>query len=397
MVRRDKAKFRRTESSTTASVPYSALSPYQPHDKFVKCAFNNKEIAIDFFAAHLDLNPEELTDFFLGPTEFQRAHLSKQVGDVMYQGNIEEQTYYIEIEHQSRDDKKMPIRTLRYHMALVNMHIEQGGNEIPITIILCLYHDPNKNKKWESEIILDSCFINEKHANRSFLGGGINPFKLIDLTIVSDEEISEHGKASIVEWALRDAYLPGDEYLRQMAKRIDQQSYLGLEDSFKDALIEYMAYVCKGSESLHNVMEVVNKLINLIPGLPEEEKARMETIGERFREQLVHERQEGIQQGMQQGKLEELKSLLKLIQSESYDSEKLSHILIDEINRISANMSESTPSSQVQEAAPGLDRLTQGIVSTAKQEAGGAIGSTSPRGRHELGELTQTPDRRKRT
>jgi hypothetical protein len=71
--------------------------------------------------------------------------------------------------------------------------------------------------------------------------------------------------------------------------------------------------------------------------------------------------------------------------------------LIDEIAKISENMPESTPSSQVQEAAPSLDRLTQGMVSTAKQEAGGTVGSTSHRDSHELGELAQTPDRRKRT
>jgi hypothetical protein len=120
----------------------------------------------------------------------------------------------------------------------------------------------------------------------------------------------------------------------------------------------------------------------------------METVGERLLHEFEQTRGAVLRQ---EGKLEELKSLLKLIQSESYDSEKLSHILIDEINRISANMPESTPSSQVQEAAPSIDQLTQGMVSTAKQEAGGAIGSTSPRGSHELGELTQTPDRRKRT
>jgi hypothetical protein len=301
MVRRDKAKFRRTESSTTASVPYSALSPYQPHDKFVKCAFNNKEIAMDFFAAHLDLNPKELADFSPGGTEYQKAYQAKQLSDVIYRGEIGGQVYYIDIEHQSRDDDTMPLRTYKYHKSLVDLHFEQGGKGLPVTIFLCLYHDPTANKSWTSNIKLDSCFINEKHANRSFLCG-INPFKLIDLTIVSDEEISEHGKASILEWALRDAYLPGDEYLQRMAERIDQQGYLSLGDSFKDALIEYIAYVCKGSESLHNVMEVVNKLINLTPGLPEQEKARMETVGEK----LLHEfeqtrgailRQEGRQEG----------------------------------------------------------------------------------------------------
>lgn len=110
--------------------------PTTPHDKFVKCAFTNHKIAIDFFVAHLGqqtgLSKEELSGFYLSNSEYQRAFKTKLCSDIVYRGEIEGQDYYITLEHQSSPDKTMLFRLLEYTGSLIREHSEQEHKGMPV-------------------------------------------------------------------------------------------------------------------------------------------------------------------------------------------------------------------------------------------------------------------------
>lgn len=124
-----KAKIESNPSSdaSTQSVDESMLCSdeetpekhYQPHDKFVKRAFEDIEIAQDFFALYLkdpegeqedkdlELKPEDFANFEPSPAEHMRSWQTKIISDVIYHGTIRGQHYYINLEHQSSHDKTM--------------------------------------------------------------------------------------------------------------------------------------------------------------------------------------------------------------------------------------------------------------------------------------------------
>ena len=385
---------------------------YQPHDKLAKCAFLNKAIADDFFDAHLEfyenLSKEERASFLPGNNEYQKAYQDKGLSDVIYRGAIGGQVYYIDIEHQSRDDKTMPLRTYMYHHSLVDLHIEQGGKGLPVTRFICLYHNPNNNTPWVSNRTLDSCFI-EGHASHSFLGGGIESFKLIDLTSMKDDVIKKHGKAALLMFALRDAHkrktVEGRrEYFNSMVeyinKYVNKHKYISYGENyvkhgtlFRDALIEYMAYICKGSNTLDNIKEIVRELFRQIPNLKTEEIESMNTIEDRlskdFKETIGKEL---IEQGMRKRD----QQIAQMIQHLVQDGVKFETIkasapeLVDEVlAQVSPDKTGSSLSSQSLQGPANAELLRQSMSGIPEPATSGST-NIADASEPELGRVTQS-------
>lgn len=170
----------------------------QIHDSFFKRSLMHKEIAVDFFKAHI---PKYLQKHI----EYSNLHLTnksfvsekhKQIhSDIVYQCKIDGQAgyLYLLLEHQSTDDKLMAFRQLQYTMALMEEHLNQGNKQLPIIIPMCLYHGKKSPYPYSTDIM--DCFESVQLAQKLMF----KPFHLIDLTIMTDEEIEKHGLSSLME------------------------------------------------------------------------------------------------------------------------------------------------------------------------------------------------------
>lgn len=267
-----------------------------PHDKFAKCALKNRAIAIDFLAAHwseIGLGKQELSTIALTNNEHQAPNKSKRQSDVVYRGRIDSQDYVWPIEHQSTVEN-MLLRLLEYDLAYMHEHVEQGRQGMPVVLPLCLYH--NASPGYQYPTTLSDYFVGEPHSSRSWLRYG---FKLVDLTVMADEEISTHGHAAILEWMLRDAFIPGEEFLERVKQHLIHPCYAAMGthfERFKDALYEYIIDVYKGKKTPD---EVIDELSQVLP----QERDIMLSAGQQLR-------QEGRQEGMQQERQAIAKNLL---------------------------------------------------------------------------------------
>lgn len=171
---------------------------YHSHDRFFKRSLKEKKIALDFLKAHLpsdiycsiDINSLQLTEKSFVVPELKEIH-----SDIIYKCQINQKSAYLFflLEHQSTADELMAFRMLHYVVSLSNDHLLQGFKKLPIILPLCIYH--GAESPYPYSIDLYDCFEDVEFAQKI----AFKPFKLIDLTILSDEEIQQHGLAGLME------------------------------------------------------------------------------------------------------------------------------------------------------------------------------------------------------
>ncbi len=123
------------------------------------------------------------------------------------------------------------------------------------------------------------------------------PFTLIDLTVLSDEEIKEHGLAALMEALLKHSRdkkfltilrrLLKDEFIQSVVRQIGDRGY------FKD-MLAYIANKVQAEEP-----EEAYQLIEELAGSFPEDREAVMTLADLLREEG---RQAGIQKGMEKGR-----------------------------------------------------------------------------------------------
>ncbi|WP_339058492.1 Rpn family recombination-promoting nuclease/putative transposase [Candidatus Regiella endosymbiont of Tuberolachnus salignus] len=229
---------------------------------------------------------------------------------------------YLAAEHQSSDDEMMAFRILCYVVELMNNHLKQGHKKLPIVLPLVLYHGekspyPYSTKIWD-------CFENPELAKAIAL----KPFQLIDLTVMSDEEINQHGLASVMEilfkhYRQRQSPFSWLGALLSKGKIYTQVS----PDYFKDVL-RYFIEIC-GKANETGTDELDKALALWVQSVPEQAQEDVMTFAQQL-EKRGEER--GKQQGMQQGRQERNVEIAKQLLASNVDRSviKMSTGLSDE-------------------------------------------------------------------
>jgi len=197
------------------------VSIHHPHDSFFKVAMKNKRVAIDFLQAHLpaklfsqiDIETLKVTDKSYVSPKLKHIH-----SDIVYSSKIAGQAGYIIIiiEHESTSREKfMPFRKLQYSVGAMDDHLSQGHDKLPIILNLCLYH--GKKSPYPHSTDLFELFENPEMA-REYM---FKNFKLIDLTVMSEEEIQQHGLATLMETLFK--HCRDKDLLRVIRQLIEQE------------------------------------------------------------------------------------------------------------------------------------------------------------------------------
>jgi predicted transposase/invertase (TIGR01784 family) len=273
---------------------------HQIHDKFFKNSLKEKKIAIDFLKAYLspsvyekiDINSLQLTEKSFVIPELREIH-----SDIIYKCCINEKSAYLFflIEHESTTkDELMAFRMLHYMVSLSYNHLRQGHKKLPIILPLCLYHGEDTPYPHSTELY--DCFDDPELAREL----AFKPFKLIDLTVLSDEEISQHGLAALLEMLFK--HHRSKQFLSIMRQLI--QSNL-IQDVIRQLDIAYLTdmlnYIVNTGQDETDPQAAQHLIHELIQVFPQEREVIMT-----FAQQLKQEgRQKGLQEGIRQGRRQE--------------------------------------------------------------------------------------------
>ncbi len=262
-----------------------------PHDKVFKAFLTVPQTARDFldiylperFKSQCDLSTLELQSESLIEEEL-RTHYS----DVLYSlKTVSGEGYiYCLIEHQSSPDKNMAFRLMHYAIKVMLRHLEsEKGKLLPLVVPMLFYH--GKTSPYPYSMNWLDHFQESAQARQLYN----QPFPLIDITVVPDEEIMNHKGVALLELVQKHIRM------RDIMELVDELVTLLLKSYTTEkqakSLLEYLVQVGE-TESVTTLLDTLSSQV------PKHEGTIM-TIAEQLRRQGV---ERGIQQGLLQGRQE---------------------------------------------------------------------------------------------
>ena len=275
----------------------------KPHDALFRSMMQDPQVARDFFEATLpeDLKKSvDLSTLTLQKDTFVGDDLKEQLADLVFQVKIEEEIGYFQllVEHQSTPRWDMPLRLMKYMLAIQEHHIKHHKTQIlPFVFPLLLYAG---EQKYSYTMDFFKLFGKNEHRARDVFH---KPFQLVDLTQMPEEQMD------LYKWFGPMAFL---------MKEIRHLDTLSLTKKFLVKAAEFeiidsqwyikstIKYIFEAGH-VENPTELIQLLSNKLTSVSEED---IMTIADHFRK-------EGMQQGMQQGASEKSRQIaLGMLQEE---------------------------------------------------------------------------------
>lgn len=270
-----------------------------PHDKFFKETFSNVEVAKDFINNYLPSNIASIIDVnTLEPQKdsFINEDLEEVFSDMLFKAEINHKTGYVYFlfEHKSYSCKNVAFQLLRYMIEIWEAKIKKEKTyELPIIIPLVVYHG---EKEWKVKTELGEMITGYDELSQDVKRYIPNyEYLIYDLSKYTDEEIKGEAQLRILLSIFRDIFTKDREKLIESIERAAH--YLDELDDRKTG-IEYfetfMKYIMNAGQKLKktDIAEIIKKIENTYP----EGSDIVMTLAEILRK-------EGIQEGIQEGKL----------------------------------------------------------------------------------------------
>ncbi len=296
------------------------------HDSFVKRCLSNIDVAKDLLKVYLKPDTVQKINWDtlrITNKSFVKPDLNQHHSDVVYKCklvNDKDAYLYALIEHQSTPDPMMAFRLLQYNVSLMEQHLQQGHKQLPIIINLCIYAGDQSPYPYSRSIY--DCFELPDLAKEKMF----QPFQLADLTVLSEEELRQHGQADLLELLLKQGAMR--DFLNWIKANKSLMVKL-LEPFYEYSGIMYIL----GSDEKNDPRKVLEAIIE---ALPDKEDIIM-NAAQRLREEGMQQgMQQGIQQGIQENKLATAKNMLK----KSFDLsiiQEVTGLNIEQIKKLSKN------------------------------------------------------------
>ncbi|WP_334470834.1 Rpn family recombination-promoting nuclease/putative transposase [Arsenophonus sp. PmNCSU2021_1] len=169
-----------------------------PHDAVFKQFLSEKETAKDFFDIWLPDEIKALCDLDSLKVEsgsFIDSEMKNYQNDILYSVSTTKGSGYIYvlIKHQSTPDKLIAWRLMRYSLAAMQKHLEQGNKQLPLVFPILFYCGEQSPHPYSTNWL--DCFHDRKLAEHIYT----NPFKLADVTTLDDGEIMQHKQIALLE------------------------------------------------------------------------------------------------------------------------------------------------------------------------------------------------------
>ncbi|HIF4013603.1 TPA: Rpn family recombination-promoting nuclease/putative transposase [Yersinia enterocolitica] len=279
-----------------------------PHDALFKQFLTHPETARDFLDVHLPPALRQVCDLNtlrLESGSFIEEDLRAYYSDVLYSLKAGKGDGYIYalIEHQSSPDRHMGFRLMRYAIAAMQRHLDAGNNKLPLVIPILFYHGQVTPYPYPMNWLQE---FSEPELAGQLYG---NDFPLVDVTVISDDEIMTHRRMAILE------LLQKHVRQRDLAELLEQLVTLllaGYTDNEQlTSLMNYMLQVGDTAAPENFIRELARRS-------PQHEEVLM-TIAQKLEQKGIEKgRLEGIQlgeakgrqEGVLEGKLQVARSML---------------------------------------------------------------------------------------
>ncbi len=242
------------------------------HDALFKTFLSDVDIARDFFQIHLPPSLRQRCNFntlSLCSGSFVEKNLRTHYSDMLYSMRTRKGTGYIYclVEHQSSPHRLMAFRLLRYSLAAMQQHLDQGHKTLPVVVPLLFYQGGLKGGyPYDNDWF--SCFRDAELARDVYT----RPFPVIDLSVISDGEIKTHRRVALLELVqkhirLRDMSLlvediidllnqwqPSEELCKSLITYIAQAGKTDDAESFARTLSQH-APLCLEEEDMMTIAQ----------------------------------------------------------------------------------------------------------------------------------------------
>nr|CBA74481.1 phage transcriptional regulator [Arsenophonus nasoniae] len=231
---------------------------------------------------------------------FIEDDLRTQCSDMLYsvQTNSGKGYIYTVVEHQSRPEKLMAFRLLRYSVAAMQRHLEQGNDTLPIVIPLLFYHGATSPYPYSTHFL--DCFADPELAATVYQ----QAFPLVDITTIPDSEILTHRRVALLQ--LVQKHIRTRDMLElavELATLIEKWQYS--KEQCK-SLLYYIAQAgntIDGEGFIRTLAEKAPTYREDFMTIAEQLEAKGEARGIQLGKQEGYQlgRQDGVNEGLQQG------------------------------------------------------------------------------------------------
>lgn len=266
-----------------------------PHDAVFRQLLSQPDVARDFMELHLPATLRAICDLStlkLESGSFVEDDLRPYFSDVLYSMKTrsgDDGYVQVLIEHQSTPDRHMAFRLLRYAVAAMKHHLDAGHKTLPLVIPVLFYAGQRSPYPFSTRWL--DAFSDPTLAEKVYG----NPFPLVDVTVIPDDEIAEH--RSMAALTLLQKHIHQRD-LSEVMDRLASVLLAGwLSSSQIISLVHYIVQAGETTDASAFVRELAQRI-------PQQEDALM-TIAEQLR-------QEGRKEGKREGKMEVARSLLKM-------------------------------------------------------------------------------------
>ena len=179
----------REKRKTTKSMLKEEKCEYEinhPHDKAVRLMLANSQEAANLI--NLALKKEDLiksSQIEQYKSSFVTKDYKNRESDIVYKDNINKGIYYL-IEHQSKQDKMMPMRIAEYSIEIIKEALDFAKRnkkyEIPRVIAIVLY---TGESKWQVSQTLEEIQAKIEGIEATSVGS----YSIVDINTYTDEEL----------------------------------------------------------------------------------------------------------------------------------------------------------------------------------------------------------------
>ena len=292
------------------------------HDAIFKKFMGDLAVARVFLEKHVPASLRPLLNFNTltpCPGSFVETNLRHRFSDLLYSVQTPQGEGYIYclLEHQSSPEKLMAFRLMRYSLAAMQQHLDNGHAQLPLVIPLMFYHGCRSPYPYTNNWL--DCFSDPQIARQIYC----QPFPVIDITVIPDHEIMTHGNIALLELVQKHIRA------RDMTAVLeDIASLINRWPLSIDLLKSLLTYLCQTGNA-QDVKVFISKLQYLSPAYQEEIMTiaqQLEALGKR----------EGMFKGMKEGRLAEKEDIARQLYLHGIDT-----ALIQEVTGLSAEKLES--------------------------------------------------------
>jgi predicted transposase/invertase (TIGR01784 family) len=269
-----------------------SIELHHPHDNYIRRMLTDIEVAKPLMKSQISSDIVKRIDWdsiTFTNTSFVSEELQASYSDVVYKCSLDSKQAYLYnlVEHQSSADEWLPIRVLEYNIRLMQQHLKEGNTKLPIIINVCIYAGQQTPYPYSTDIF--ELFELPALAKEKMF----KPIDLIDLTILSQEELLKDEAAGLVKVLLKQGIQR--DYLKWIKENRDiiKQMVGGL---FGMSSVIYIL----GTDEVSKSKDLVEAIIESLP----DQKDKIMTAAQELKK-------EGMQQGMQVRDLAIAKNMLK--------------------------------------------------------------------------------------